>query len=64
MEKGASAFTPQDRIGQLTMRNLDIADTRDKLLTYTGAGLLSPGHDTALPLLLEAESKTGDTSEK
>ena len=31
MEKGASSFTPQDRIGQLTMRNLDIADTRDKL---------------------------------
>ena len=57
MEKGASAFTPQDRIGQLTMRNLDIADTREKLLTYTGAGLLAPGHDTALPLLLEAESK-------
>src|SRR5690242_13419198 len=27
MEKGASAFSPQDRIGQLTMRNLDIADT-------------------------------------
>jgi argininosuccinate synthase len=42
MEKGASAFTPQDRIGQLTMRNLDISDTRDKLLTYTGAGLLAP----------------------
>jgi len=60
MEKGASAFTPQDRIGQLTMRNLDIADTRDKLLTYTSAGLLSPGHDTALPLLLEAESKSTD----
>src|SRR6266550_267352 len=34
MEKGESAFSPQDRIGQLTMRNLDIADTRDKLLTY------------------------------
>jgi argininosuccinate synthase len=64
MEKGASAFTPQDRIGQLTMRNLDIADTRDKLLTYTGAGLLSPGHDTALPLLLEAESKVADPSDK
>ena len=31
MEKGESSFTPQDRIGQLTMRNLDIADTRDKL---------------------------------
>ena len=32
MEKGESAFTPQDRIGQLTMRNLDIADTREKLI--------------------------------
>jgi len=63
MEKGASAFTPQDRIGQLTMRNLDISDTRDKLLTYTAAGLLAPGHDTALPLLLEAESKA-ETHEK
>ena len=38
MEKGESAFTPQDRIGQLTMRNLDIADTREKLLTYARAG--------------------------
>jgi argininosuccinate synthase len=64
MEKGASAFTPQDRIGQLTMRNLDISDTRDKLLTYTGAGLLAPGHDTALPLLLEAEAKGGEPSDK
>ena len=42
MEKGESAFTPQDRIGQLTMRNLDIADTRDKLFTYVKTGLLSP----------------------
>ena len=40
MEKGASSFTPQDRIGQLTMRNLDIADTREKLLTYMKTGLL------------------------
>jgi len=50
MEKGESAFTPQDRIGQLTMRNLDISDTRDKLLTYVKTGLLSAG-DSALPLL-------------
>ena len=58
MEKGESAFTPQDRIGQLTMRNLDIADTRDKLLTYASVGLLAPGAGTSLPHLLEAESKT------
>jgi argininosuccinate synthase len=42
MEKGESAFSPQDRIGQLTMRNLDIADTREKLLAYLRAGLLAP----------------------
>jgi argininosuccinate synthase len=50
MEKGESAFTPQDRIGQLTMRNLDITDTRDKLLTYVKTGLISGG-ETAVPLL-------------
>jgi argininosuccinate synthase len=49
MEKGASAFTPQDRIGQLTMRNLDIADTRDKLLTYVKTGLLAPSVGKELP---------------
>src|SRR5258708_24371070 len=38
MEKGESSFTPADRIGQLTMRNLDIADTRDKLRVYGEAG--------------------------
>ena len=57
MEKGESAFTPQDRIGQLTMRNLDIADTREKLLTYSRAGLLAPGAGTSLPHLLEGETK-------
>jgi len=55
MEKGESAFTPQDRIGQLTMRNLDIADTREKLLTYSRAGLLAPGAGASLPNLLEGE---------
>jgi argininosuccinate synthase len=49
MEKGASMFSPQDRIGQLTMRNLDIADTREKLLTYIKTGLLAPGGASALP---------------
>jgi argininosuccinate synthase len=40
MEKVEGAFTPADRIGQLTMRNLDIADTRDKLGIYSKVGLL------------------------
>ncbi len=35
-----AAFTPADRIGQLTMRNLDIADTRAKLQVYSNTGLL------------------------
>jgi argininosuccinate synthase len=42
MEKVEDApFTPADRIGQLTMRNLDIADTRAKLGLYGKTGLLS-----------------------
>ncbi|MEO6748437.1 MAG: argininosuccinate synthase [Casimicrobiaceae bacterium] len=55
MEKGASAFTPQDRIGQLTMRDLDISDTRAKLATYTQAGLLQPRATSALPRLADDE---------
>ncbi|MEQ1804630.1 MAG: argininosuccinate synthase [Burkholderiaceae bacterium] len=51
MEKGASSFTPQDRIGQLTMRNLDIVDTREKLKIYSQAGLLLPGTGVGLPRL-------------
>ncbi len=51
MEKGESMFSPADRIGQLTMRNLDIVDTRDKLAIYTKAGLLSVGGGAGLPTL-------------
>jgi argininosuccinate synthase len=51
MEKGEGAFTPADRIGQLTMRNLDIADTRDKLGVYSRAGLLGRDAGGAIPLL-------------
>ena len=56
MEKGDSAFSPQDRIGQLTMRNLDIADTREKLLSYLKSGVLEPADGAALPLLPAPES--------
>jgi argininosuccinate synthase len=38
-----AAFGPLDRIGQLTMRNLDIEDTRAKLDVYRAAGTLGPG---------------------
>ena len=44
MEKVEDApFSPLDRIGQLTMRNLDIVDTRAKLAIYAKSGLLSLG---------------------
>jgi argininosuccinate synthase len=49
MEKGESAFTPQDRIGQLQMRNLDITDTRDKLFMYVQSGVLAPPQGRELP---------------
>ena len=51
MEKGESTFSPLDRIGQLTMRNLDIVDTRAKLGIYTQSGLLQVGKGTSLPRL-------------
>ncbi|MBQ0932918.1 argininosuccinate synthase [Ideonella sp. 4Y16] len=51
MEKVEGAFTPADRIGQLTMRNLDIQDTRHKLGIYSGAGLLGSSQDGLIPLL-------------
>ena len=38
-----AAFGPTDRIGQLTMRNLDIADTRSKLQSYRGQGQIGGG---------------------
>ena len=60
MEKGEAFFTPQDRIGQLTMRNLDITDTRDKLITYVKTGLIAPSLGTAIPRL----SGTVESDEK
>ncbi|RZF25363.1 argininosuccinate synthase [Paraburkholderia sp. UYCP14C] len=49
MEKVVSTFSPRDRIGQLTMRNLDITDTREKLRIYSQVGLLSSNETSALP---------------
>ena len=52
MEKVEDApFSPIDRIGQLTMRNLDLIDTRAKLAIYSQAGLLSVSSANALPQL-------------
>jgi argininosuccinate synthase len=57
MEKDTSFFSPLDRIGQLTMRNLDIADTRDKLFIYAKSGLLAPSSVSGLHLLEEPEKE-------
>ncbi len=58
MEKVEDApFSPADRIGQLTMRNLDIVDTRAKLGIYSQAGLLSLGQDGDFLKLGDAGSK-------
>ncbi|MCZ2147267.1 MAG: argininosuccinate synthase [Bryobacterales bacterium] len=57
MEKHEGAFTPQDRIGQLTMRNLDITDSRDKLFVYAHAGLIGPQAFEGMRLLDEAEEE-------
>jgi pimeloyl-ACP methyl ester carboxylesterase len=61
MEKGKDVyFTPADRIGQLTMRNLDIVDTRDKLRVYGETGLLGDSAKTGgVPLLGPAAGRKG-----
>jgi argininosuccinate synthase len=62
MEKGEGMFTPADRIGQLTMRNMDIADTREKLGVYTRVGLLGAGSDGGVPLLSNPGAAPADAS--
>ena len=58
MEKVEDApFSPADRIGQLTMRNLDIVDTRAKLGIYCQSGLLTSSKDGAVPVLGGSRNK-------
>ena len=57
MEKTESVFSPRDRIGQLTMRNLDITDTREKLITYAKAGLLTLSKGGEMPQLKNGKEK-------
>jgi argininosuccinate synthase len=52
-----SAFGPVDRIGQLTMRNLDIADSRAKLEQYAGLGMIGSSHPT--PIGVDQAASTG-----
>ena len=64
MEKGDSVFSPQDRIGQLTMRNLDITDTRGKLLAYVKTGLLAPSLGSSMPLLSDGAAEAPGKPER
>ncbi|MES2393019.1 MAG: argininosuccinate synthase [Acidobacteriota bacterium] len=57
MEKTESTFSPRDRIGQLTMRNLDITDTRAKLITYAQTGLLTLSKGSEMPQLTTSGEK-------
>ena len=58
MEKTESAFSPRDRIGQLTMRNLDITDTRAKLETYARTGLIKLSQGTQMPQLTTTDRES------
>ncbi|MFO1540933.1 MAG: argininosuccinate synthase [Chloroflexota bacterium] len=61
MEKGDRVFfTPDDRIGQLTMRDLDIEDTREKIRVYHQVGLMGTAPHEGLPLLPAAAPEHGE----
>ena len=64
MEKGAASFTPQDRIGQLTMRELDIADTREKIATYIKAGVLQSSETSPLLGISDGSEFEGRATQK
>ena len=55
---GNSAFGPADRIGQLTMRNLDIADSRSRLEQYAAAGLIGGPTSELVGTLEEGRART------
>jgi argininosuccinate synthase len=57
MEKTESAFSPRDRIGQLTMRNLDITDSRAKLMAYAQSGLIRLSKGSEMPQLSSRSDK-------
>ena len=62
MEKTESVFSPRDRIGQLTMRNLDITDTRSKLMTYAQNGFVTLSDGLEMPRLNSGTAKGKDNS--
>jgi argininosuccinate synthase len=59
-----AAFGPTDRIGQLTMRNLDIADSRDKLEQYATLSEVLLGRSTLFGDLELDELEIGGGAEQ
>jgi len=53
----AAAFGPTDRIGQLTMRNLDIADSRTRLEQYAEIGLIGSAVSALIGTLTTGKAK-------
>jgi argininosuccinate synthase len=64
MESGKGEFSPLDRIGQLTMRNLDITDSREKLFIYAKSGLLAPAAFEGMGLLEAPKDDKAASKEK
>ncbi len=64
-EAGKAPFEPEDRIGQLHMRNLDIVDTHEKLVVYSRSGLINLGNGSPAFFLpdqtREKKESTGKT---
>jgi len=56
-EAGEAPFGPEDRIGQLHMRNLDIVDTHEKLIAYSRSRLIDLGSDNSVFFLPDASSE-------
>ena len=59
-----SAFGPVDRIGQLTMRNLDIADSRAKLEQYARMGMVGGSTPTSIGAAQAASTGLIDATEQ
>ncbi|MGI6525763.1 MAG: argininosuccinate synthase [Bdellovibrionota bacterium] len=59
-EGGHGDFGPEDRIGQLQMRNLDITDSRDKLMVYAKAGLIRMGGSSQELFLMAPDKKENE----
>jgi argininosuccinate synthase len=63
-EAGEAPFQPEDRIGQLHMRNLDIVDTHEKLVLYSRSGLINLGSESSAFFLPDDTAEDAETGGK